>query len=71
MDRKNIGLIGVGRIGEVHLRHLVQSGRVNVKYLVAIEPVHSRIHDLMKQHGLQDVHVITTEEVEKLFNDTT
>jgi hypothetical protein len=25
----------------------------------------------MKQHGLQDVQVITTEEVEKLFNDIT
>jgi hypothetical protein len=49
----------------------IQSGRVNVKYLVDIEPVHSRIHDLMKQHGLQDVQVITTEEVEKLFNDIT
>ncbi|XP_063419852.1 uncharacterized oxidoreductase YrbE-like [Mytilus trossulus] len=69
MERKNIGVIGIGRIGEVHLCHLVQSGQVNVTYLVDIEPVHGKIRNLVKQYGLQNVKVINTEEVTDMLSD--
>ena len=69
MDHRSIGIVGVGRIGEVHLRHLVQSGLVSVKYLVDAEAVHPKIKDLINHHRLQDVTVLKTEEVDTLFND--
>lgn len=69
MERKNIGVIGIGRIGEVHLCHLVQSAQVNVTYLVDIEPVHGKIRNLVKQYGLQNVKVINTEEVTHMLSD--
>lgn len=45
-------LVGVGRMGQVHLKNMVDSGRLSILWLVDIPPQHGLMAELIKKHRL-------------------
>ncbi|OWF40492.1 uncharacterized protein LOC110463740 [Mizuhopecten yessoensis] len=64
-----VAIFGVGRIGQIHLGHLVDERRVRVTYLVDHEPVHETIKDLTQKHSLTDVTILKTEDAHMAIKD--
>ncbi|KAK3108795.1 hypothetical protein FSP39_015911 [Pinctada imbricata] len=70
-NKVNVAIIGVGRIGQVHLRHLATEERVDIKYLVDIAQTHDDIRRLVNKYRLKDVQILVPEEVHSVINDKT
>lgn len=63
-------LVGVGRIGQVHLKNMVDSGRLNIRWLVDIPAQHGLISELIKRHRLTgETQVSDIENSQKVFTD--
>lgn len=67
--RTTVAVVGLGRMGQIHLRHLVFSCRANVKYLIDIDQSHSMIQKLVEKYSLGDVKIINPDGLEEMLND--
>lgn len=45
-------LVGVGRMGQVHLKSMIDSGRLSIRWLVDIPAQHGLMAELIKRHRL-------------------
>ncbi|XP_071101909.1 uncharacterized oxidoreductase YrbE-like [Haliotis cracherodii] len=65
----NVALFGLGRIGRVHLRSLVDQEDVCILYLVDVMPSQGELRQLVRKHRLGDTTVLSTEEADIVFDD--
>ncbi|XP_033761922.1 uncharacterized oxidoreductase YrbE-like [Pecten maximus] len=64
-------LLGVGRIGQVHLRNLVEISDFRVRWIVDIKENHGKIEELIRKYKLGDEAEITTpEDLDKVMEDS-
>lgn len=64
-------LFGVGRIGQVHLKNMVDShGRLNIRWLVDIPAQHGLMAELIKRHRLTgETQISDIESSQKVLSD--
>ncbi|XP_061162543.1 myo-inositol 2-dehydrogenase-like isoform X1 [Saccostrea echinata] len=68
--RLGAALFGVGRIGQVHLKNMVDNGRLAIRWLVDVPAQHGMMNELIEKHRLTgETEVIDIEASEKVFED--
>ncbi|XP_062618712.1 myo-inositol 2-dehydrogenase-like isoform X1 [Saccostrea cucullata] len=68
--RLGAALFGVGRIGQVHLKNMVDSGRLTIRWLVDVPAQHGVMTELIGKHRLQgEAQVIDIKASQKVFED--
>lgn len=69
MERIGTALIGVGRIGQVHLRNMINGHSVNIFWLVDNTEIHKKIEELAKTYSLKEAQLSTPENVDRVLCD--
>ncbi|XP_021369440.1 uncharacterized protein LOC110460708 [Mizuhopecten yessoensis] len=63
-------LVGVGRIGQIHLKNLVQISDFRIRWLVDVKENHEKMAELVRKYRLVDEAKITTpEDLDKVVAD--
>ncbi|XP_060081806.1 inositol 2-dehydrogenase-like [Ylistrum balloti] len=64
-------LVGVGRIGKVHLRNLVDISEFRIRWLVDVVESHEEISELVRKYRLNDEAKVTTpEDLDRVMDDS-
>ena len=64
-----VAIFGIGRMGQVHLRHLAYDDRADVKYLVDVPDTHQMIRSLVAKYRLSGTRVVTPDSIDDVVND--
>lgn len=68
--RPKVAVFGLGRIGTIHLRHIVQSCLYDVAYLIDVTAMHEKIRTMINSYSLRDAVVCSPDETDKVLSDS-
>ncbi|XP_076095101.1 myo-inositol 2-dehydrogenase-like isoform X2 [Mytilus galloprovincialis] len=69
MNRIGAAIIGVGRIGQVHLKNMVNSHCIQVHWMVDTTAVHGNLKELANVYNLVDTKITTPDRFETVMAD--
>lgn len=63
-------LVGVGRMGQVHLKSMIDSGRLSIRWLVDMPAQHGLMAELITRHRLTgETEISDIESSQKVLSD--
>ena len=69
MERIGAAIIGVGRIGQVHLKNMIEGHTIEVHWMVDNLSLHSKLKELTEIYNIPDTRITTPDEIQAVLAD--
>ena len=69
MERIGAAIIGVGRIGQVHLKNMIEGHNIEVYWMVDNLSFHSKLKELTEMYNIQDTRITSPDDIHTVLTD--
>jgi predicted dehydrogenase len=69
MERIGAAIIGVGRIGQVHLKNMIEGHNIEVYWMVDNLSFHSKLKQLTEMYNIQDTRITSPDDIHTVLTD--
>ena len=69
MERIGAAIIGVGRIGQVHLKNMIEGRNIEVYWMVDNLSLHSKLKELTVMYNIPDTRITSPEDIHTVLAD--